>query len=112
MDKIEECTRALLDAVEESEDYVRYQKLQEELDQRPELKQKIDEFRTRNYNLQQQENIDLFEAVDQLEEDYTELRKDTLANAYLESELSVCRSVQRILNALSSELKISVPEQL
>lgn len=112
MDKIEECTKALLDAVEESEDYTRYRKLQEQLDQQPELKKKIDEFRIRNYNLQREENIDLFEAVDQLEAEYTELRKDTLVNAYLESELSVCRRMQRIMNTFSEKLMISIPEQL
>ncbi|MDD3278245.1 MAG: YlbF family regulator [Lachnospiraceae bacterium] len=112
MDKITECTNDLVRAIQESEDYRRYRSLQEKLDQQPELKGKIDEFRVRNYHLQRQDNVDLFDAVDRLEEDFKELRKDTLVNAYLEAEVSVCRAIQRIQNALSENLKISVPEQL
>ncbi len=74
------------------------------------LKSRVDDYRIRNYRLQQSENVDLYDAVDSLERDSYALRKSEKANAYLEAELEVCKMVQKVQDRISEEIRIGVPE--
>lgn len=77
---------------------------------RPDLKSRVDDYRIRNYRLQQSENVDLYDAGDSLERDSYALRKSEKANAYLEAELEVCKMVQKVQDRISEEIRIGVPE--
>ena len=70
----------------------------------------VDDYRIRNYRLQQSENVDLYDAVDSLERDSYALRKSEKANAYLEAELEVCKMVQKVQDCISEAIRIGVPE--
>ena len=83
---------------------------QEKLEKDPDLKSRVDDYRIRNYRLQQSENVDLYDAVDSLERDSYALRKSEKANAYLEAELEVCKMVQKVQDRISEEIRIGVPE--
>ena len=61
------CMEALIQALLESEEYQNYFRYEEELNKDSELRRRVDEFRGKNFRLQRQEGIDLFEAVDHLE---------------------------------------------
>ena len=76
----------------------------------PDLKSRVDDYRIRNYRLQQSENVDLYDAVDSLERDSYALRKSEKANAYLEAELEVCKMVQKVQDCISEAIRIGVPE--
>ncbi|HIU76801.1 MAG TPA: YlbF family regulator [Candidatus Pelethocola excrementipullorum] len=106
------CTEALINAMMSSDEYQTYLKYEEELKQKPELRQRIDEFRSRNYRLQKQEGVDLYDAVDNLEREYEHLRRDTFANGYLEAELAVCRMMQNVQIAMVKSLNISIPDEV
>lgn len=106
------CTETLINAMRNSEEYQTYLKYEEELNQKPELRQRIDEFRSRNYRLQKQEGVDLYDAVDHLEREYEHLRRDTFVNGYLEAELAVCRMMQNVQIAMVESLNISIPEEV
>ena len=80
------------------------------LEKDPELKSRVDDYRIRNYRLQQSENVDLYDAVDSLERDSYALRKSEKANAYLEAELEVCKMVQKVQDCISEAIRIGVPE--
>lgn len=69
----------------------------------PELKSRVDDYRIRNYRLQQSENVDLYDAVDSLERDSYALRKSEKANAYLEAELEVVRWYRRCRTAFQRQ---------
>ena len=73
-------------------------------------KSRVDDYRIRNYRLQQSENVDLYDAVDSLERDSYVLRKSEKANAYLEAELEVCKMVQKVQDCISEAIRIGVPE--
>lgn len=66
----------------------------------PDLKSRVDDYRIRNYRLQQSENVDLYDAVDSGQIPYA-LRKSEKANAYLEAELEVCKMVQKVQDCIS-----------
>lgn len=99
------CMEALIQALLESEEYQNYFRYEEELNKDSELRRRVDEFRGKNFRLQRQEGIDLFEAVDHLESEYVELRSNALVNAYLEAELTMCKTMQKIHNSLWKEFR-------
>ena len=94
MDKVTECLNALIEEMRESRAYQNYLCMEQELEKDPELKSRVDDYRIRNYRLQQSENVDLYEK----------------ANAYLEAELEVCKMVQKVQDRISEEIRIGVPE--
>lgn len=110
MDIVTERLNALTDAMRNTIDYQSYLKLEAELDKDKDLKKRVDEFRLRNFSLQKEENVDLFDAVDGIDREFVELRKNPVVEEYLEAELSVCKMVQRVLNAIHHEVKIDVPQ--
>ena len=110
MDKVTECLDALIEEMRESRAYQNYLWMEEELEKDPDLKSRVDDYRIRNYRLQQSENVDLYDAVDSLERDSYALRKSEKANAYLEAELEVCKMVQKVQDRISEEIRIGVPE--
>lgn len=110
MDIVTERLNALTDAMRNTIDYQSYLKLEAELDKDKDLKKRVDEFRLRNFSLQKEENVDLFDAVDDIDREFVELRKNPVVEEYLEAELSVCKMVQGVLNAIHHEVKIDVPQ--
>ena len=54
--------------------------------------------------------MDLFDAVDSLEHDFYDLRKNQKANAYLEAELAVCKMIQKVQQRITDEIHVFVPE--
>lgn len=110
MDKVSECLDSLVLEMQESKEYQNYLWMEEELSKDPELKRKIDDYRIRNYRLQLAEDIDLFDAVDSLERDFYELRKNEKANAYLEAELAVCKMIQKVQQRIADEIHVFVPD--
>lgn len=89
------CMEALIQALLESEEYQNYFRYEEELNKDSELRRRVDEFRGKNFRLQRQEGIDLFEAVD-----------------HLEAELTMCKTMQKIHNELMERIPISVPDEV
>jgi cell fate (sporulation/competence/biofilm development) regulator YmcA (YheA/YmcA/DUF963 family) len=108
-DPIAEKLFALTEAMKEDSDYIRYLQLEEELKRDQELKKKVDEFRLRNFYLQESD-VDLYDAVDDMDREFRELRKIPIVNAYLDAELSVCRMIQRVMGTISREIRITAPE--
>lgn len=106
MDKVTECLDALIEEMRESRAYQNYLCMEQELEKDPDLKSRVDDYRIRNYRLQQSENVDLYDAVDSLERDSYALRKSEKANAYLE----VCKMVQKVQDRISEAIRIGVPE--
>ena len=105
MDSIDVRLDALIDAVLSSEEYRRYRALQEQISLEPEKEKAINNFRRRNYLLQRnKDNIDLFDEIDKLEQEFREFRKEPLVEEYLSAELSVCRLVQKINRKLMEQV--------
>ena len=109
MDEITERVYALTEAMKENRDYQRYLFLEAELQKNRELKKQVDEFRLRNYYLQESD-VDLYEAVDVVDREFQERQKIPVVNAYLDAELSVCKMIQRVLETISQEVQIAEPE--
>lgn len=100
----------LVNDIKESDAYKTYTRLETELTcYYPELKREIDDFRAQNFKMQQNKNIDLFDEVDAFERRFYQLRKNPLANAYLEAELEVCHIIQEVLNEIRRHVHVGIP---
>jgi cell fate (sporulation/competence/biofilm development) regulator YlbF (YheA/YmcA/DUF963 family) len=97
MERIKLTTEALIEAIQESEVYQNFEHMKKVVNKDPALKAQITDFRRRNYVLQNQmEGIDLYQEIEQFEEEYHEVRKNPIIRDFLQYELEICRMMQRI----------------
>lgn len=95
MSKIDSALECLITAVLDSEEYREYDTQRNKVNQHPELKAQIDEYRKRNYQLQTSDD-NAFDKIEAFEKEYSALRENPLASDFLAAELDFCRMMQDI----------------
>lgn len=111
MDAINRNIHVLLSVIKRSEVYKEYKKQEMILDKDPELKARVDQFRARNFQMQNDSNKeDMFALAEQLSRESAELRKIPEVNAYLDAELALCKMMQKICRSLTEGIDIHVPD--
>ena len=103
MREIDSAVENMIDAILNSEEYKEYHKQLALVKQYPELKEQIDEFRTRNYLLQSSDD-NAFDKLEQFEREYSAFRENSLVSDFLAAELAVCRMIQGINNRVTEAL--------
>lgn len=97
MDEINRAIKDLVAAIKMTDIYIQYSIEKEKLQLFPELKNGIDQYRKKNYELQNSQNVDdMFERVDAFEKEYEGFRENPLVRDFLEAELSICRLMQEV----------------
>lgn len=92
-------------AVKQSEEYREYAMQLAKIKMQPELYEKVNEFRQKNYILQNTgNNEDLMDRMDELECEYEELREIPLVEDFLGAETSFCRMMQETNRFITKEL--------
>lgn len=104
MHSVEQATGELVEAILESSVYQTYQAELERVKAIPGLKEQIDEFRRRNYELQTSEDIDFYK-LDCIEKEYSEFRKQPVVEEFLAAELELCRMIQNITGRITEGLR-------
>ncbi len=90
-------------AILETEEYRAYRTELEKVKSVPGLKEKIDDFRTRNFLLQSDPDCD-FGKLDHLEREYELFREDVLVSDFLAAELAFCRLLQTTNTYIAGKL--------
>ncbi len=91
--------------VRETEVYRNYLLQAEKVKKEPELKQKIDEFRIRNFELQNTiDSEELFDKTDAFAAEYEVFRADPMVDAFLSAELEFCRMMQKVYQSISERV--------
>lgn len=97
VNEIEKALDGLMGALKESDEYIRFQAIQDRVHKLPELELQINRFRRKNYLLQNSQGaVDLYEETDRMEQEYREFRKNPVVEEYLSAENALCRIVQQI----------------
>ncbi|MBO4291664.1 MAG: YlbF family regulator [Lachnospiraceae bacterium] len=99
MDQVDVAVEALSKAILESPVYLEYREQLEKVKQFPELKKKIDEYRKKNFELQQRPDY-AFDKMEQFEKEYRGFRENPLVSDFLAAELAFCRMMQQIYGRL------------
>ena len=99
--------KVFTDALKNTREYVEYKDASDEVEKHPELKEKLSNYRLMNYNLQQEENMDVLEQKsEELERMYEELDSDPVTARFLDTEMTFCRMMQDITLAIYASLDI------
>jgi cell fate (sporulation/competence/biofilm development) regulator YlbF (YheA/YmcA/DUF963 family) len=93
---IREALDTLVDAMKNSEEYVRFKKAEAKVQEFPGMQDKIDAFRKGWYTMQANGAPDLFVQTDHYEAKYADFRENPFVQEYLAAELAVCRLFQQI----------------
>lgn len=111
MERIKQCTEALVEAIQESEAYQNYMEAKKAVEKSPELKKKVNDFRRRSYELQnRKDGVDLYKEMERFEVEYHEIRKDPVIRDFLQYELEICRMMQRINLNLVQAINLEITE--
>lgn len=106
INRLDSATTALINAVLATEEYQAYTAELKKVKEFPELKEQIDDFRKRNFELQSSADND-FNKLEQFEREYAAFRENILVQDFLAAELDLCRLIQdlnmRITSALNFE---------
>ncbi len=95
MSKIDNALEQLITTILDSEEYREFDARRNEVKQYPKLKDRIDEFRERNFRLQMS-NDNAFDKMEQLEREYADVLENPMVSDFLDAEVAFCRMMQDI----------------
>lgn len=84
----------VLDTFFATEEYRTYSELLERLKAEPVLFERVNEFREKNFILQQSDSEDLFDMLDALTNEYEDVINIELASEFIEAEAALCKLIQ------------------
>ena len=106
MADIKRATEDFANVIKNTDVYKHYFQMKEKVKAYPELKEKIDEFRWKNFELQTRcEQDELYYKMELFEREYEEFRKNPMVNDFLAAELSFCRMMQNIYSDLADRIE-------
>ncbi len=92
-----ESINTLVDTIKNTEEYRDYEFQKEKVKRIPELKQRIDDFRKKNYELQNSPQSDnLMAEVERFQKEYEKFMENPLVADFLQAELAFCRLMQDV----------------
>ena len=107
--EIIEAARAFADQIMTSDTYRQYYYQREKIKKQSELYDKVNEFRQRNFDLQNQtDGEDMLDRVEAFEQEYEKFRENPLVDDFLRAELAFCRMMQEVYVLLADEVDFEV----
>ena len=91
---MEHALNAYIQEILASPEYTRYAQIRDKVKLYPDLKAQIDEFRTRNFEVQRSKEA-AFEKMEEFERQYGEFMDIPMVSEFLEAELAFCRMMQK-----------------
>lgn len=87
----------LVDTIKNTDEYKEFQFQKEKINKFPELKDRINEFRKKNYELQNSgQSANLMEDTERLQMENEDLFENPLSADFLQAELDFCRMMQDV----------------
>ncbi len=103
--EIIEAARQFADTIMTSDTYKEYLYQREKIKKQPELYEKVNEFRQRNFDLQNEaDSDDIFDRMEAFEREYEKFREDPFVDSFLQAELAFCRMMQEVYVLLAEEI--------
>ena len=91
--------------------YKQYCTALEEIKAVPGLKEQVDELRKLNYQIQAEgDDINLYDAIDDIDSKMDELCRIPEVNRFLEAELTLCRQLQSIDASIHQGIQLDIPD--
>lgn len=107
--RIQEKARELAGMLRSSEEYRNYLLCREMLREDPQLYQKVNDFRRKNFLLQLEGNHEsIYDEMGQLQSEFEPIRRDIKVSGFLRYEHDICRSIQQIEEILLEDLDFDI----
>lgn len=98
-------TENFVKSIKDTQIYKNYYCQLEKIKKNPELFQKVNEFRQRNFEIQNTTHVsELFDKMDAFEKEYEKFRDNPIVDDFLRAELAFCRLMQEINVSITEEL--------
>lgn len=86
-----------IDKLKKTKVYQEYEEQKNRIKENPELKQQVDEFRRKSYELQSRNySENLYDEMDRFQREYEEFREIPQVHDFLSAELALCRMIQKL----------------
>ena len=103
--QMEEAVKKFAAYIQQSDTYKEYWQQREKLKKQPDLYDKVNEFRQRNFDIQNEsDSEDLFDKMEAFEREYAKFRENPMVEDFLRAELAFCRMMQDINVLLTAEI--------
>lgn len=107
--EIIKAAREFADKIMTSDTYKEYLCQREKIKKEPELYARVNEFRQRNFELQNEmDGEELLERLEEFEREYEVFRENPLVDNFLNAELAFCRMMQEVYVLLADEVDFEV----
>lgn len=102
---VRELASDFAEKIMQTEIYQEYNFQKNKLKKLPELYERINDYRRKNFALQQEKDKDvLYDKMEQFEREYEDFRENPLVDDFLKAELAFCRMMQDINLQMTREL--------
>lgn len=102
---IEIAVEKFVKAIKETDIYKGYCYQLEKIKKSPQLFESVNEYRHRNYEIQNTSQVnELFDKMDAFEKEYEKFRENPIVDDFLRAELAFCRLIQEINVMITEEL--------
>ena len=103
--EIMEAAKKFAAIIQETDTYKEYYNQREKVKKQPELYDKVNEFRQKNFDLQNEsDSEDLFDRMEAFDQEYAKFRENPLVDDFLRAELAFCRMMQDVEILLGAEI--------
>lgn len=103
--EIVEAAKKFAAIIQETDTYKEYYNQREKVKKQPQLYDKINEFRQRNFELQNEsDSEELFDRIEAFDQEYAKFRENPLVDDFLRAELAFCRMMQEVDILLAAEI--------
>ena len=97
--------KKLAQVIRDTDVYQEYLRQREALKQQPELYAQVNEYRQKNFEIQNEsEGTELFDRMEAFEREYREFRENPAVDDFLRTELAFCRMMQEMNVLLTAEI--------
>ena len=104
--KLESDTVKFVQTIKETDIYWKYHVQLARIKTDPELFQRVNEYRWKNYELHNTSQVDqLFDRIEAFEKEYAAFRENPMVDDFLNAELAFCRMMQEINVFITKELE-------
>ena len=103
-ENVNQAVEQMVQAIRNTDAYMEYRRQLGRIKEQPELKKQIDDFRTRNFELQTSKDTN-FDKIDQFTRENEAFRENPLVSDFLAAELAFCRTMQEIGLYVTDQMK-------
>lgn len=103
-ENVNQAVEQMVQAIRNTDAYMEYRRQLGRIKEQPELKKQIDDFRTRNFELQTSKDTN-FDKIDQFTRENEAFRENPRVSDFLAAELAFCRMMQEIGLYVTDQMK-------